>query len=121
MPIKAPVAGIAMGLVMEGEDYTVLTDIQGLEDHLGDMDFKVAGTAAGITALQMDIKIQGITEAILTEALTQAKKARLEILDELVSTLPEARKELSPYAPKIDIIQINPDKIKVVIGRSLAR
>ena len=117
VPIKAPVAGIAMGLVMEGEDYTVLTDIQGLEDHLGDMDFKVAGTAAGITALQMDIKIQGITEAILTEALTQAKKARLEILDELVSTLPEARKELSPYAPKIDIIQINPDKIKVVIGR----
>ena len=117
VPIKAPVAGIAMGLVMEGEDYTVLTDIQGLEDHLGDMDFKVAGTVAGITALQMDIKIQGITEAILTEALTQAKKARLEILDELVSTLPEARKELSPYAPKIDIIQINPDKIKVVIGR----
>ena len=117
VPIKAPVAGIAMGLVMEGEDYTVLTDIQGLEDHLGDMDFKVAGTAAGITALQMDIKIQGITEAILTEALTQAKKSRLEILDELVSTLPEARKELSPYAPKIDIIQINPDKIKVVIGR----
>ena len=117
VPIKAPVAGIAMGLVIEGEDYTVLTDIQGLEDHLGDMDFKVAGTAAGITALQMDIKIQGITEAILTEALTQAKKARLEILDELVSTLPEARKELSPYAPKIDIIQINPDKIKVVIGR----
>ena len=117
VPIKAPVAGIAMGLVMEGEDYTVLTDIQGLEDHLGDMDFKVAGTAAGITALQMDIKIQGITEAILTEALTQAKKARLEILDELVSTLPEARNELSPYAPKIDIIQINPDKIKVVIGR----
>ena len=117
VPIKAPVAGIAMGLVMEGEDYTVLTDIQGLEDHLGDMDFKVAGTAAGITALQMDIKIQGITEAILREALTQAKKARLEILDELVSTLPEARKELSPYAPKIDIIQINPDKIKVVIGR----
>ena len=117
VPIKAPVAGIAMGLVMEGEVYTVLTDIQGLEDHLGDMDFKVAGTAAGITALQMDIKIQGITEAILTEALTQAKKARLEILDELVSTLPEARKELSPYAPKIDIIQINPDKIKVVIGR----
>ena len=115
VPIKAPVAGIAMGLVMEGEDYTVLTDIQGLEDHLGDMDFKVAGTAAGITALQMDIKIQGITEAILTEALTQAKKARLEILDELVSTLPEARKELSPYAPKIDIIQINPDKM--VIGR----
>ena len=117
VPIKAPVAGIAMGLVMEGEDYTVLTDIQGLEDHLGDMDFKVAGTATGITALQMDIKIQGITEAILVEALDQAKKARLEILDELTSTLPTHRDELSPYAPKIDLISINPDKIKVVIGR----
>ncbi|MGX7106054.1 polyribonucleotide nucleotidyltransferase [Globicatella sanguinis] len=117
VPIKAPVAGIAMGLVMEGEDYTVLTDIQGLEDHLGDMDFKVAGTAKGITALQMDIKIQGITEAILTEALEQAKKARAEILDELTSTLAEPRKELSPYAPKIELITIDPDKIKVVIGR----
>ncbi|WP_412928145.1 polyribonucleotide nucleotidyltransferase [Globicatella sp. PHS-GS-PNBC-21-1553] len=117
VPIKAPVAGIAMGLVMEGEDYTVLTDIQGLEDHLGDMDFKVAGTAKGITALQMDIKIQGITEAILTEALEQAKKARAEILDELISTLAEPRKELSPYAPKIELITIDPDKIKVVIGR----
>ena len=117
VPIKAPVAGIAMGLVMEGDDYTVLTDIQGLEDHLGDMDFKVAGTAAGITALQMDIKIQGITEAILVEALEQAQKARLEILEELTSTIPTHRAELSPYAPKIDIIQINPDKIKVVIGR----
>lgn len=117
VPIKAPVAGIAMGLVMEGEDYTVLTDIQGLEDHLGDMDFKVAGTATGITALQMDIKIQGITEAILVEALDQAKKARLEILEELLSTLPTHRDELSPYAPKIDLITIHPDKIKVVIGR----
>lgn len=117
VPIKAPVAGIAMGLVMEGDDYTVLTDIQGLEDHLGDMDFKVAGTAEGITALQMDIKIQGITEAILVEALEQAQKARLEILEELTSTIPTHRSELSPYAPKIDIIQINPDKIKVVIGR----
>ena len=117
VPIKAPVAGIAMGLVMEGEDYTVLTDIQGLEDHLGDMDFKVAGTAKGITALQMDIKIQGITEAILTEALEQAKKARAEILNELISTLAEPRKELSPYAPKIELITIDPDKIKVVIGR----
>lgn len=117
VPIKAPVAGIAMGLVMEGEDYTVLTDIQGLEDHLGDMDFKVAGTANGITALQMDIKIQGITEAILVESLEQARKARLEILDEIVSTLAEPRAELSPYAPKIDLITIHPDKIKVVIGR----
>lgn len=117
VPIKAPVAGIAMGLVMTGENYTVLTDIQGLEDHLGDMDFKVAGTATGITALQMDIKIQGITEAILTEALTQAKKARLEILDELTSTIAQPRPELSPYAPKIEMIQIHPDQIKVVIGK----
>ncbi|MBS4761452.1 polyribonucleotide nucleotidyltransferase [Carnobacteriaceae bacterium zg-ZUI252] len=117
VPIKAPVAGIAMGLVMTGENYTVLTDIQGLEDHLGDMDFKVAGTADGITALQMDIKIQGITEAILTEALTQAKKARLEILDELTSTIAQPRPELSPYAPKIEMIQIHPDQIKVVIGK----
>ncbi|HFI0463051.1 TPA: polyribonucleotide nucleotidyltransferase [Streptococcus suis] len=117
VPITAPVAGIAMGLVMEGEDYTVLTDIQGLEDHLGDMDFKVAGTQNGITALQMDIKIQGITEAILTEALEQAQKARIEILAQLRSTLAEPRKELSPYAPKIELITIDPDKIKVVIGR----
>lgn len=117
VPIKAPVAGIAMGLVMTGENYTVLTDIQGLEDHLGDMDFKVAGTSTGITALQMDIKIQGITEAILTEALTQAKKARLEILDELTSTIAQPRTELSPYAPKIEMIQIHPDQIKVVIGK----
>lgn len=117
VPIKAPVAGIAMGLVMDGDNYTVLTDIQGMEDHLGDMDFKVAGTSKGITALQMDIKIQGITEAILTEALTQAKKARLEILENLTATIAEPRPELSPYAPKIEMIQINPDKIKVVIGK----
>lgn len=117
IPIKAPVAGIAMGLVMEGEDYTILTDIQGMEDHLGDMDFKVAGTEKGITALQMDIKIEGITEAILTEALDQAKDARLEILNELTSTISEPREELSQYAPKIEMIQIDPDKIKVVIGR----
>lgn len=117
VPIKAPVAGIAMGLISDGTNYTVLTDIQGLEDHLGDMDFKVAGTTEGITALQMDIKIQGITEQILREALTQARKARFEILDELTSTLPEPRKELSPYAPKIEMMTINPDKIKVVIGR----
>ena len=117
VPIKAPVAGIAMGLISDGTNYTVLTDIQGLEDHLGDMDFKVAGTTTGITALQMDIKIQGITEQILREALTQAKKARFEILEELTSTIDEPRKELSPYAPKIEMISIHPDKIKVVIGR----
>ncbi|KRN64759.1 polyribonucleotide nucleotidyltransferase [Carnobacterium maltaromaticum] len=117
VPIKAPVAGIAMGLVKNEDNYTVLTDIQGLEDHLGDMDFKVAGTKDGITALQMDIKIDGITQQILEEALTQAKKARLEILEELVSTIAEPRQELSPYAPKIEMIKINPDKIKVVIGR----
>lgn len=117
VPIKAPVAGIAMGLVSDGENYTILTDIQGLEDHLGDMDFKVAGTKDGITALQMDIKIQGITEQILTEALIQAKKARLEILVELTSTIAQPRKELSPYAPKIEMIQIPPVKIKDVIGK----
>ena len=117
VPIKSPVAGIAMGLISDGTNYTVLTDIQGLEDHLGDMDFKVAGTTTGITALQMDIKIQGITEQILREALTQAKKARFEILEELTSTIAEPRKELSPYAPKIEMISIHPDKIKVVIGR----
>lgn len=117
VPIKAPVAGIAMGLVSDGENYTILTDIQGLEDHLGDMDFKVAGTKDGITALQMDIKIQGITEQILTEALIQAKKARLEILAELTATIAQPRKELSPYAPKIEMIQIPPAKIKDVIGK----
>ncbi|SEK71348.1 polyribonucleotide nucleotidyltransferase [Carnobacterium iners] len=117
VPIKSPVAGIAMGLVMEDENYTVLTDIQGLEDHLGDMDFKVAGTKDGITALQMDIKIQGITPQILEEALIQAKKARLEILDELISTIAEPHAELSKYAPKIEMMQIKPEKIKVVIGR----
>lgn len=117
IPIKAPVAGIAMGLVSDGENYTILTDIQGLEDHLGDMDFKVAGTKDGITALQMDIKIQGITEQILTEALTQAKQARMEILEELTSTIAAPREELSQYAPKIEMIQIEPAKIKDVIGK----
>ncbi|MBO0436395.1 polyribonucleotide nucleotidyltransferase [Vagococcus fluvialis] len=117
VPIKAPVAGIAMGLVMDDDNYTILTDIQGMEDHLGDMDFKVAGTAAGITALQMDIKIEGITEQILTEALAQAKKARMEILVNLTATIAEPNKELSPYAPKIEMIQIKPDKIKTVIGK----
>ena len=100
VPIKAPVAGIAMGLISDGNNYTVLTDIQGLEDHFGDMDFKVAGTRDGITALQMDIKIQGITAEILTEALAQAKKARFEILDVIEATIPEVRPELAPTAPK---------------------
>ena len=117
VPIKAPVAGIAMGLVSDGENYTILTDIQGLEDHLGDMDFKVAGTKEGITALQMDIKIQGITEQILKEALDQAKKARMEILENLTNTLAAPREELSEYAPKIEMIKIDPDKIKTVIGK----
>ncbi len=117
VPIKAPVAGIAMGLIQNGKKYTILTDIQGLEDHMGDMDFKVAGTASGITALQMDIKIKGVTKAILKEALAQAKKARLEILDVMTAAIPEPRKELSPYAPKIDVFHIDPEKIKDVIGR----
>ena len=121
VPIKAPVAGIAMGLITEdgtcGSNYTILTDIQGLEDHMGDMDFKVAGTRKGITALQMDIKIKGITENIFREALAQAKIARMEILDVMEKEISEPRKELSPYAPKIKTMQINPDKIKDVIGR----
>ena len=117
VPIKAPVAGIAMGLITAGDDYTILTDIQGMEDHLGDMDFKVAGTKDGITALQMDIKIKGITENILKEALAQAKKARLEILDVITNQIPEPRKEVSKYAPKTEIFYIKPEKIKDVIGR----
>lgn len=117
VPIKAPVAGIAMGLISDGSNYTILTDIQGLEDHFGDMDFKVAGTREGITALQMDIKIEGITAEILTEALAQAKKARFEILDLIEATIPAPRPELAPTAPKIDTIQIDVDKIKVVIGK----
>ncbi len=118
VPIKAPVAGIAMGLIMNDEsgEYTVLTDIQGMEDHFGDMDFKVAGTKDGITALQMDIKTTGITKNIFEEALAQAHKARLEILDNMLACIPEPRKELSPYAPKIAMTNINPDKIKDVIG-----
>ena len=116
VPIKAPVAGIAMGLIKEGEHYSILTDIQGMEDHEGDMDFKVAGTKDGITALQMDIKINGINEAILTEALAQAKKARLEILDHMNETISETRKDMSPYAPKVKMFRINPSKIRDVIG-----
>jgi polyribonucleotide nucleotidyltransferase len=118
VPIKAPVAGIAMGLIKNGEHYTILTDIQGMEDHLGDMDFKVAGTAKGVTALQMDIKIKGLSREILEEALQQAKKGRLEILEHMMQTISEPRKELSKYAPKILTMQINPDKIREVIGPS---
>lgn len=117
VPIKAPVAGIAMGLISDGENYTILTDIQGLEDHFGDMDFKVAGTREGITALQMDIKIQGITPEILAEALAQANVARMQILDVIEATIAAPRTELAPSAPKIDTLMIPVDKIKVVIGK----
>lgn len=118
VPIKAPVAGIAMGLIMDDNSgkYTVLTDIQGMEDHFGDMDFKVAGTKNGITALQMDIKVTGITKNIFEEALAQAHKARLEILDNMLACIPSPRKQLNPYAPKIAMMNIDPDKIKDVIG-----
>lgn len=119
VPIKAPVAGIAMGLISEDDDcskYTILTDIQGLEDHYGDMDFKVSGTRNGITALQMDIKCKGITREIFKEALAQAKKGRLQILDHMMTTISEVRPELSPYAPKVKMIRINPDRIRDVIG-----
>ncbi|MBQ2640204.1 MAG: polyribonucleotide nucleotidyltransferase [Bacilli bacterium] len=117
VPIKAPVAGIAMGLITHEDDYTILTDIQGMEDHLGDMDFKVAGTKDGITALQMDIKISGITKDILKEALAQAKKARLQILDKIKKQIKEPRGEVSKYAPKMETFKIDPNKIKEVIGR----
>ncbi len=117
VPIKKPVAGIAMGLITKDDKYTILTDIAGLEDHMGDMDFKVAGTKDGVCALQMDIKIKGVTEKILKEALAQAKKARLEILDVMKKCISEPRKELSPYAPKIETFRIDPEKIKDVIGR----
>lgn len=117
VPIKAPVAGIAMGLITDGENYTILTDIQGMEDHLGDMDFKVAGTKDGICALQMDIKIKGITKQILKEALDQAKVARFEILDVLTNQIAEPRKEVSQYAPKTMTFKIDPNKIKDVIGK----
>ncbi len=117
VPIKAPVAGIAMGLITYGDDYTILTDIQGMEDHLGDMDFKVAGTRNGICALQMDIKIKGITKNILKEALAQAKLARMEILDKIETQIPEPRKEVSKYAPKTCVFMIDPLKIKEVIGK----
>ena len=117
VPIKSPVAGIAMGLITDGDDYTILTDIQGMEDHLGDMDFKVAGTKDGICALQMDIKIKGITKDILKEALAQAKKARMEILKVITKQIKEPRKEVSKYAPKTMTFMIDPAKIKDVIGK----
>lgn len=117
VPIKAPVAGIAMGLITKGDKYTILTDIQGLEDHMGDMDFKVAGTREGICAMQMDIKIKGVTREILEESLAQAKKARMQILDVMTECIEVPRTELSKYAPKIETITINPEKIKDVIGR----
>jgi polyribonucleotide nucleotidyltransferase len=121
VPIKAPVSGIAMGLITSGpldgnHPYTILTDIQGMEDHLGDMDFKVAGTPNGITALQMDIKIRGITKDILREALYQAKPARKQILDVMLKAIPAPREELSEYALKMKRFNIIPDKIREVIG-----
>ncbi|ASV65910.1 polyribonucleotide nucleotidyltransferase [Cytobacillus sp. FSL W7-1323] len=118
VPIKAPVAGIAMGLIKSGDYYSILTDIQGMEDHLGDMDFKVAGTSKGVTALQMDIKIDGLSREILEEALQQAKIGRMQILDSMLATIAEPNKELSQYAPKILMMSINPDKIRDVIGPS---
>jgi polyribonucleotide nucleotidyltransferase len=117
IPIKAPVAGIAMGLITDGEKYAVLTDIQGMEDHLGDMDFKVAGTAQGITALQMDIKVKGLPYEILDQALEQARQARLQILDVIANCISEPRADISLYAPRITIIHINPEKIGAVIGK----
>ena len=117
VPIKNPVAGIAMGLITYGDDYTILTDIQGMEDHLGDMDFKVAGTRDGICALQMDIKIKGITKEILAEALANAKEARMKVLDVMLDTIKEPRKEVSKYAPKTLTFMVDPEKIKDIIGK----
>ncbi len=116
VPIKAPVAGVAMGLIKDGDQFSILTDIQGMEDHLGDMDFKVAGTARGVTALQMDIKIDGIDRDILAQSLEQAKTGRMYILDKMMERISEPKSELSQYAPKIVTMQINPDKIRDVIG-----
>ena len=117
VPLKSPVAGVAMGLIKEGDDYTVLTDIAGVEDHLGDMDFKVAGTENGITALQMDIKITGVTFEILRDALTQAREGRLFILGKMRESIDAPRSELSSFAPRISTIQIDPDKIGLLIGK----
>src|SRR5213082_2383924 len=117
VPITAPVSGIAMGLVKEADDYVILTDIQGAEDHLGDMDFKVAGSREGITALQMDIKITGVTQEIMRGALEQAKRAREFILEKMLEAIPEPRTELSATAPRISTVKIDPDKIGMVIGK----
>jgi len=117
VPIKRPVAGIAMGLISDGEKYAILTDIQGLEDHIGDMDFKVAGTTEGITAIQMDIKIEGLSQEIMAEALEQARVARLQIMDTMLATLAGPREQMSPFAPRMLSIQIDPDKIGAVIGK----
>jgi polyribonucleotide nucleotidyltransferase len=116
VPIKAPVAGVAMGLVKEGDDYVILSDIQGLEDHMGDMDFKVAGTADGITALQMDMKITGVSAGLLQEALEQAKAGRLQILEILRGAISEPRSEVSDYAPRVEVLKIPKDKIGMLIG-----
>ena len=110
VPIKAPVAGIAMGLVTREDSYTILTDIQGMEDALGDMDFKVAGTKEGITAIQMDIKIDGLTREVIEEALEQARQGRLAIMDHMLQTIDQPRSELSAYAPKVEIMHIKPEK-----------
>src|ERR1043165_2653847 len=117
VPIAAPGSGIALGLVKEGDDYVILTDIQGAEDHLGDMDFKVAGSRDGITALQMDIKITGVTQQIMRDALEQAKRARDSILDKMLDVIPESRPELSDNAPRITTIKIDQEKIGMVIGK----
>lgn len=116
VPIKAPVAGVAMGLIKEGDRYSILTDIQGLEDHLGDMDFKVAGTEEGITALQMDIKIKGITAEIMAKALDQARVGRMEILGKMLAVIPQSRPELKPHVPRITTIRVPVDKIGAIIG-----
>ena len=116
VPLKSPVAGVAMGLVKEGDKYAILSDIAGVEDHYGDMDFKVAGTRAGITALQMDIKIGGITPQIMAEALEQARRGRMHILDKMAEALPEARASISPFAPRIITVKIPVDKIRDIIG-----
>jgi polyribonucleotide nucleotidyltransferase len=116
VPIKAPVAGVAMGLVKEGEDYVIMSDIQGLEDHMGDMDFKVAGTGDGITALQMDMKITGVSAQLLQEALGQARTGRLEILDIIRGALAEPRPEVSEFAPRVEVLRIPKEKIGMLIG-----
>jgi polyribonucleotide nucleotidyltransferase len=116
VPIKSPVAGIAMGLISEGSDYAILSDIQGLEDHIGDMDFKVAGTREGVTALQMDIKVKGLKYEILSQALAQARTGRIHILDKMAEVLAQPRTEMSPHAPRITTIHVDPDKIGKIIG-----